>query len=275
MMRMSAAARSKLTEPWEERVNYVYDDKAGKVHGRYPEWDGGHVRGTLTIGFGHTDAAGEPQIHQGMRISDQEGDEIFASDIAPCEEAVNKALKVKVSQHQFDALTDTWFNCPKASLAAIKLINAGNVRAVPAKLLQYTFSKGEHMEGLTHRRNAEIAWFNTPDAHEPPTVLPNAVTVQCPKGEENPPPKSILQSKTAAAGATMTSFGLAEALQWLNDAAQPLKDAKQNLDDLGVFDHLAGLLHDPVAALAIGGAVAALGLFIVWDRRQKLLNDHV
>lgn len=277
MRRFSAKGRSTLTEPWEECVLYVYDDKVPKRrdangHLRYPEWDGGEAKGTLSLGFGHTDAAGSPKIVQGMRISREEADRILAADLAPCERAVNRALKADVTQHQFDALVDTYFNCPAAAAAAIKLINAGNAQAVPAKLLQYTYSKGEHMDGLTHRRTAEIAWFNTPDGAETPPPPHPDVTFS-PKAERNPPPMTMKQSKTGAAAGTVAIGTVAEMAQSANDALAPVIQAKGTLQDLGLFDHLDLLLHSP--RVLIGLAIVALCIFIWWDRRQKLVNDHV
>jgi GH24 family phage-related lysozyme (muramidase) len=272
MRSFSAAARQRLTEPWEEFVPYVYDDKVPKVHGRYPEWDGGPVRGTLTIGTGHTSAAGLPAIVQGMRITKAEGSEILSRDLAPCVNAVNRLLKVEVTQHQFDMLVDTHFNCPVAAVAAIKLYNAGKPEAVPAKLLQYTFSRGEHMNGLTNRRNAEIAWGNTPDEFEAPPA-PNPDVVFCPKAERNPPPKRMAQSKQGTAALTLGSGAIAAAAQSANAALEPLKQVKGSLDELGVFDHLALLAHNPTVlacALAVG-----LCAFIWFDRYNKLVNDHV
>jgi lysozyme len=277
MRRFSAKGRSTLTEPWEECVLYVYDDKVPKRrnaagHLGYPEWDGGAVKGTLTLGFGHTDAAGAPNIVRGMRISRQQAGEILAADIAPCERAVNRLLKVAVTQHQFDALVDTYFNCPAASVAAIKLINAGNSAAVPAKLLQFTYSKGEHMDGLTHRRTAEIAWFNTPDGLETlPAPAPEAVF--SPKAERNPPPMTMASSKTGAAAITVGLGTVAQTVKSASDAMQPVVDAKATLDQLGLFDHLSLLASNP--AMLIGVAVVALCGFIWWDRRHKLMNDHV
>ncbi|NEU94828.1 lysozyme [Bradyrhizobium uaiense] len=272
MRQFSRVARERLTEPWEEIVLYVYDDKRPKVHGRYPEWDGGPIRGTLTLGAGHTDAAGAPKIVKGMRITREEAGEILSNDLAPCVAAVNRLLRVEVTQHQFDALVDTYFNCPSAAVAAIKLINAGQPEKVPAKLLQYTFSKGEHMNGLTRRRTAEIAWFNTADHIEPPPA-PNPDIVHSPKAERNPPPKTIGKSKTAAAGASIFSLSLAEAATALNDLLEPIREAKGSLDELGLGDGLAIALHDPKFLLCI--AAAGLCAFIIWDRRSKLMSEHV
>ncbi len=272
MMKMSAAARARLTEPWEECVLYVYDDKRPKEHGHYPEWDGGPVRGTLTIGFGHTDAAGEPKITQGMRIDRGQADAIFDHDIAPCEAAVNRRLKVEVTQHQFDALVDTYFNCPSGAIAGIRLINSGQINAVPAKLLQYVCSKGERMQGLVNRRNAEIAWFHTPDHLDGP-ASPHPDIVFSPKAERNPPPKGMAGSKTGTAAITIGTGAIATAAQSANDALEPLKQVKGSLDDLGITDHLAMLAHNPTVLICV--ALAVLAVFIWFDRRNKLNNDHV
>lgn len=271
MREFSDAARDRLLEPWEEFVPYVYDDKVGKVHGRYPEWDGGHVRGTLTCGFGHTDAAGAPKIAQGMRVTREEADQILSDDLLPCVRAVNRLLHVPVTQHQFDALVDTYFNCPVAAIAAIKLVNAGNPQAVPAKLLQYVYAKGERMQGLVRRRNAEIAWFHTPDDVEAPAA-PHPDAVFSPKAERDPAPKPATQSKTIVAGGSILAASVAEGAQAFNDLLDPIKSAKSSLDDLGVID-LLGLAHDPRIMLC--GLVAALAVFIIWDRHHKLAVDHV
>ena len=276
MRQYSAAARNRLTEPWEEFVPHVYDDKRQKerVGGRlqYPEWDGGEVRGTLTIGFGHTDAAGGFKIVQGSRISRDQAGDILSADLAPVVSAVHRLLRVEVTQHQFDALVDTHFNCPAAAIAAIRLINAGRVQDVPAKLLQYTFSKGEHMDGLTHRRTAEIAWFHTPDhVDAPPTPDPEIVSsflVVC-----FLLPKHVGESKTAAAATSIFSLSLAEMAKAFNDLLEPIKEAKGSLADLGLLDGLAAAIHNPVFLASV--AVAGLCVFIVWDRRNKLVNDHV
>lgn len=276
MRSLSAKGRASLTEPWEECVLYVYDDKVAKrrIAGKlaYPEYDGGEIKGTLTIGFGHTDAAGAPKIAQGLRIKRAQADEILSRDLGPCERAINRLLKVEISQHRFDALVDTYFNCPAAAIAATKLINAGNAQGVPAKLLQYTCSRGEHMDGLTHRRTAEIAWFNTPDGIETPPS-PNPDVVFSPKAERNPPPKTMASSKTGTAAVTIGAGTIAEAANSANEALGPVIEAKGALEQLGLFDHLSLLAHNPAVLIAL--AVVALCAFIWWDRRNRLVNDHV
>lgn len=272
MRRLSSAARQRVTEPWEECVLYVYDDKRPKEHGRYVEWDGGAVRGTLTIGFGHTDAAGGLRIRQGLRITRAQADELLSQDLAPCELAVNRLLKVEVTQHQFDMLVDTYFNCPKGAVAAIKLFNAGQGSRVPAKLLQYTYSKGEHMEGLVHRRNAEIAWGNTPDEAEPPPA-PNPDIVFSPKAERDPPPKKMRQSKTGTAAVSIGASGIAYLVNKANELLDQARVLQGKVADLGLGDAVGTLAHKP--EILLGVAVVGLAVFIWFDRRHKLVNDHV
>ncbi|MGY4295358.1 GH24 family phage-related lysozyme (muramidase) [Bradyrhizobium sp. i1.4.4] len=277
MMKLSQAARQRLTEPWEECVPYVYDDKvpkrrnsAGKL--AYPEWDGGEVKGTLTIGFGHTDAAGGLKIRQGLRLTREQADELLSADIAPCERAVNRALKVEVTQHQFDAVVDTYFNCPSGALAAVKLINAGRPEAVPAKLLQYIYSKGERMQGLVNRRNAEIAWFNAAD-DAAPIGVPDPDVVFSPKAERNPPPKPMRESKTGAAAIALGTGSAAAAVNQANAVLDQVRQAQDTLHQLGLADHLATLAQNPMVLVAVMGI--GLAGFIWFDRRNRLVNDHV
>jgi GH24 family phage-related lysozyme (muramidase) len=278
MRKFSAKGRETVTEPWEECVLYVYDDKVPKrrINGRlaYPEWDGGPVKGTLSIGFGHTDAAGAPKIVQGMRITREQAGEILSRDLAPCERLVNRALRVEVTQHQFDALVDTAFNCPSAIPALAKLINAGNLQAVPAKLMQYTYSRGadgvsEHMQGLVNRRAAEIKFWNTPDD-------PDEAEIEhtfAPKAERNPPPMTMASSRTTPAVISIIAGTVGEAASSANEALQPVIAAKGTLQDLGLFDHLSLLAHNPTVLICI--VVVGFAAFIWWDRRSKLVNDHV
>jgi len=279
MRQYSRAACKRLTEPWEEFVAEPYDDLVPKVGGRYPVYTfEAPPRGTITIGFGHTDAAGNLKIEPGMRLTREQAEDLLLRDIEPCVRAVNRLLTVEVTQHQFDMLVDTYFNCPAAAVAAIKLFNAGQAAAVPAKLLQFVSARDKHtgqlvrLQGLVNRRNAEVAWGNNPDDVESPPA-PNPDLPFCPKGVRNLPPKRMAQSKQGTAALTLGSGAIAAAAQSAKEALEPLKQVKGSLDELGVFDHLALLAHNPTVlacALAVG-----LCAFIWLDRRNKLVNDHV
>lgn len=290
-MRMSQLALDRLTKPWEEFVGYPYDDKVGKVKGldgkrRYPEWKGGPVRGTITIGYGHTDAAGAPKIEPGLRVSLEEATQILADDIRPCERAVARMVKVPLGQHQFDTLTDFVFNAGDGTLGKstlLRKLNEGDYDAIPAELMKFTLSKGEHMEGLTHRRQAEIAIWNTPD--EKPHALRISPEdrgleeddVHCPKGE-GAASRSAFDSKEIAAGTTVAIGTIAKEA---TNAPAPLPahagpdpldavhQAQDQLQSLGLWDTVVSFLAHHQSQL-LTYMVVGLVVFMVAKRFLRL-----
>src|SRR5437762_90587 len=68
------------------------------------------TKGILTIGVGHTAAAGDPKPEAGLIISLAQALDIFRRDIAKYEAGVNAAVKVPLQQHEFDALVSFHFN---------------------------------------------------------------------------------------------------------------------------------------------------------------------
>ena len=130
------------TKQWEEYVAYPYDDKVPprRVNGKraYVEWTGGPVRGTITIGYGHTDAAGpaapgKPKIVPGMYLTEPEAAELLARDMAPCGRAVDEDVKVPLTQGQYDCLDDFTFNCGRGNLR--HLLQQLDVFSAPAEFV--------------------------------------------------------------------------------------------------------------------------------------------
>src|SRR6516164_5518092 len=66
--------------------------------------------GVLTIGVGHTSAAGPPEVTEGMTITEKEAWHIFARDTDLFEAAVNDAITVPREQHHFDAFVSICHN---------------------------------------------------------------------------------------------------------------------------------------------------------------------
>jgi len=66
--------------------------------------------GVLTIGVGHTSAAGLPKVTAGMTITAAESDEILSRDLGAVEKEIDKLVKVPLTQNQFDALVSLVFN---------------------------------------------------------------------------------------------------------------------------------------------------------------------
>lgn len=93
-------------------VNYPYKD----------------TKGIWTVGIGHTKMAGlpDPAINK-REYSVKEIFEIFAKDMAKFEARVNDAVKVPITQHEYDALVSFDFNTGgiyKAKLT--QLLNKGD-----------------------------------------------------------------------------------------------------------------------------------------------------
>jgi GH24 family phage-related lysozyme (muramidase) len=205
---MSEEGLVNLTQPWEEFVPYPYDDLLRRVRGAdgkytYREWTGGPTRGTVTIGFGHTNAAGNLQIAVGMRLNEAQAVDLLLKDMAPVERFVDRHLKVDVTQHQYDCLADLAFNCPSAIPHVSRLVNAGKWPAAEQVMLEYVYSKGNRLPGLVRRRTAEIAWANTHDDKEIAAAAPKGS-----KAERKPPKIAAHHIGTAGAATVAGASGL-------------------------------------------------------------------
>jgi lysozyme len=168
---------------FESFVPYVYDDLVPSVKGKYREWDGGPVKGTLTIGYGHTDAARHPlKIKQGLRITEAEARQILAVDISECEDDVERLVTKPLTQGQYDACVSFTFNCGAGSFKNIaKRINAGNYAGARAAFDLYTKSKGKVLRGLQRRRDGEQVLWDSDIPTVPTEVVDHPAEVDDPK----------------------------------------------------------------------------------------------
>ncbi len=172
-LKTSAAGRI-FIEQWEE-------SGVPKLH---PYDDG---TGTLTIGFGHTTAAGPPKVVSGLVITAAQADEILSNDLRFVEADINRLVDVPLTQSQFDVLVSFHFNTGalgKSSL--LRKLNDGNYGAVPDELMKWVHGGGKVMQGLVNRRKAEgKVW--TSSATIPTTGLPRPI----PEPTTTPPPPDI------------------------------------------------------------------------------------
>jgi lysozyme len=244
-----------LIKSFESFVPYVYDDLLPPVKGKYREWDGGAVKGTLTIGYGHTDAAKhELKIQKGLRISESKALAILDVDLDECEAAVNKLVTVKLTQGQFDALTSFAFNCGTGNLKKlIAPLNRGDYDACRRKFDEFTRSKGQVLRGLVRRRDAEQAlWDDRYDEIAlPEAPVEHPAEVDPPK----PPPKETI-SEGAAVGGGFSLVGVLLAV-W-----EKLTTAPTNIQDAVI-----AAASKPVFWCAV---VAAVACAYVWYRRRRM-----
>lgn len=86
--------------------------------------------GVWTIGVGHTASAGKPNpqtMEKGVQVPVGDMIELFRTDLAKFEDGVNKAVKVPLAQHEFDALVSFHFNTGAIGRASfVKKLNAGD-----------------------------------------------------------------------------------------------------------------------------------------------------
>ena len=157
------------------------------------------TRGILTIGVGHTSAAGPPVVVEGMVITAAECDDILSRDLAKFEDAVNAALKTpiaqnKLSQNAFDACVSLAFNIGAPGFigsSVAREINKGDMQGAADAFLLW-----DHPPELIGRRKGERAQFLRPDSTAA-AVRPDASTnPEAPRGSI-----AWIQMKLNAAGA--------------------------------------------------------------------------
>lgn len=114
------------------------------------------VADVLTIGYGHTSAAGAPKVYAGQTITEAEAEKILMSDLAKFEARVSRQVKVTLNENQFAALVSFDFNTGALHKSTLlKKLNAGNYDAVPGELMKWVNAGGKRVQGLVNRRSAE------------------------------------------------------------------------------------------------------------------------
>jgi len=127
--------------------------KANEGLGRVPYNDNGRA----AWGYGHDQQAGEPEPSQ---ISADQADLLLRQDLASrFEPAVNALIPPDCTQNQFDSCVDFAYNLGVASL---RMMVGHGWENVPTQMLRWNHVNGAENAGLTARRQAEVALFNTP-----------------------------------------------------------------------------------------------------------------
>lgn len=249
------AAGLSLVKSFESLVLYVYDDLVVGKSGKYPEWTGWKPKGTLTIGYGHTDDAQHPlKITQGLRITPQEADEILDVDLDECEDRVSRAVKVPLNDNQFAALVSFDFNTGAIFKASfVRRLNAGDYAAVPSGLMLYVRAGGKTLRGLIRRRQAEVDLWNKP-APEQRAAKPapkGNVVPQAPV-EDEPLTQSGVMKGAATAGAGGGAI--------VADNGSAIVDQLSNAEP-----HISA---GTWIGLAIGLLIVAGALYAAWSRAK-------
>lgn len=145
MARQTNQSGLDLIKQWEGKYLSAYHGAADRP-------------GLLTIGYGHTDAAGPPRVMPGMQITEQQAEDILRSDLRKVEQSVENMVRVDLNDNQFAALVSFVFNVGQANFAKstlLRKLNAGDYGAVPPELQKWTMANGKRVQGLANRRAAE------------------------------------------------------------------------------------------------------------------------
>lgn len=110
--------------------------------------------GVWTIGYGHTG----PEVKKGLKISQQEADELLASRLnLEFEPAVNNAIDAPITQLQFDALVSFCYNVGVAAFTNSSMVKKINVRDFVGAVAE--FDRWHKPKEIIGRRNKEKAMF--------------------------------------------------------------------------------------------------------------------
>ena len=118
------------------------------------------VAGLPTIGFGHRLA--NPECYP-LGISEAQAEVILQWDVREAEQAVERLVKVPLTQGQFDALVDFAFNLGASRLATSTLLqdlNAGRLDEAGGQLRRWDHTGTQEVAGLKARREAEFQLWN-------------------------------------------------------------------------------------------------------------------
>jgi len=118
------------------------------------------VAGFPTIGYGHRLLHPE-SFPRG--ITETQASQLLLNDLREAEQAVQRLVKVPLTQGQFDALVDFCFNLGQGRLAASTLLeslNAGQYADAAAELLRWDRAGAHESPALKARRQAELALWS-------------------------------------------------------------------------------------------------------------------
>lgn len=250
-MRMSADGRAQLIRR-EGAKTKAYRDSVG----------------VWTIGIGHTAAAGAPAPCAGMTISKAEVDEILSRDLRQYEDAVSGAVKVSLTQGQFDALVSFCFNVGiggfKKSTVG-KRLNGGDYKGAAAALMMWVTPPE-----IKGRRDSERRQFLAATGAPSPSTAIVETTAERPAEEaisadylRAAGSRTIAgadQAKQGLTGSIASIGGATAALSQVQDVANQAQEAatavQSGVDALEVLRTYWPLL----AVVALSGVAA----YFVW-----------
>lgn len=210
--------------------------------------------GVLTIGVGHTSAAGPPAVTPGMTITHAEVFEILNRDIVRFEEAISGLIRVPLLQNEWDALVSFVYNIGPTGFRKSKtlaLLNAGK-KTEAAHAMMGWITPPE----ITGRRKTEVQQFLTPYSISVP--LPSTATQ--PSVQEISPPAAATPAPTPVETSQPPSAPTPTPIHQKPSVWASLAAA---------YAGLMGWFHDHWLYMTLGGVLILAIVAIVWYARSK------
>lgn len=154
---------AKFVAKWEGLLTTAYLDTIASP----PVW---------TIGYGHSEYAAPPHVHEGEHWSEAMSMTVLANDLKATSRAVDEAIKHKLTFRQRIAMISAAYNLGTGILATLApMINRGDIKGAANKLLEYDHAGGVVVQGLLNRRRAE-RWLmlhdHLPNPHRAKPIHP-------------------------------------------------------------------------------------------------------
>jgi GH24 family phage-related lysozyme (muramidase) len=117
--------------------------------------------GVLTIGYGTTRSV-LPSLNASTVITKQEAEQLIYRGLIPFEDAVNRAVKVPITQGMFDAIVDLAYGVgpgPMASSTLVRKLNMRDYTGAANEFSRWVYADGKILPGLVTRRERDKAMF--------------------------------------------------------------------------------------------------------------------
>lgn len=119
--------------------------------------------GVWTIGYGSITMFGKP-VTEGLVCTEADAEKQKTMDLAWAQTAVNKLVRVPLTQNQFDALVSFVYNVGETAFSRstlLKVLNQRNFAEAVKQFLRWVYDNGKFVIGLENRRKKEAELFSS------------------------------------------------------------------------------------------------------------------
>lgn len=212
--------------------------------------------GVWTVYAGCTEGVTEGRI-----VTEAEGKAMLAAEMAKHERAVERLVKVPLTQSQFDALVSFSYNVGSGALESstlLRLLNAGDYDGARAQFGKWTKAAGVELAGLVRRRAREAEVFG------------NAVQAPRMAQRVEAPVVPVVNSETSR------TFSLAERIKALQVSIASTPLAWAGLDNISATKSYADAIASFAKAYGIHiMIVGCVGMYVAAQLFQELKKQDV